>query len=514
SGGGAYIVALQNLGKTAGLTAAAALLIDYVLTVSVSIAAGVAAITSAFPLLYPWRVSLAAVCIAGIMLANLRGVRESGRVFAVPTYLFIASFFLLLAGGLTLLGSRGGTGFVPPGLVAPGGPGAAVTAVSVFVLLRAFASGCAALTGVEAIANGVQAFRPPEARNAALTLAWMAGILLTFFWGVTYLATTLGVTPREGETVVSQIARAIFGPTLPYYLIQASTAVILILAANTSFADFPRLSSILARDRFLPRQLANMGDRLVYSNGIVILGVLAILLVAIFGGETHALIAGRSHQRGGGGHDGARPRSTRRDEVPPGGLDRHPPHPVHHPGVPEGPPALPPHRIAADPGGIPRGAADRAHGGGARLRDPPGGDHGPALRRGHLEQCGGGHREPGPCQHRAPAEELGGARARGPPRRPRLPLPLGGGTNPGVHREGQGAFRAAPRDRGPAGVRPRALVGTLPAQPDGPGAQGRAPVQQGNYRDQRAAPPGALGRRSAGLPGPIRARRGGGDGVS
>ncbi len=289
SGGGAYTVAFQNLGKPAGLTAAAALLIDYVLTVAVSIAAGVAAITSAFPALYPWRVSLAALCITGIMLANLRGVRESGRVFAVPTYLFIASFFLLLAGGLTLLGSRGGPGFAPPGLVAPEGPEAAA-AVSLFILLRAFASGCAALTGVEAIANGVQAFRPPEARNAAITLAWMAGILLTFFWGVTYLATTLGVTPREGETVVSQIARAIFGRTAPYYLVQASTALILILAANTSFADFPRLSSILARDRFLPRQLANMGDRLVYSNGIVILGGLAILLVAVFGGETHALI--------------------------------------------------------------------------------------------------------------------------------------------------------------------------------------------------------------------------------
>lgn len=290
SGGGAYIVAHDNLGTTAGLTAAAALLIDYVLTVSVSIAAGVAAITSAFPHLYPWRVSLGALSILGIMLANLRGVRQSGRLFAVPTYVFIVSFFLLLAGGAVLLGSREAAGAIPEMPFAGAEGFGAAAAVPLFILLRAFASGCAALTGVEAVSNGIQAFRPPEARNAAITLAWMAAILLTFFLGLTSLATAFGVTPREGETVVSQIARTIFGPTPPYYLVQASTALILLLAANTSFADFPRLSSILARDRFLPRQLANVGDRLVYSNGIVILGGLAILLVAVFGGETHALI--------------------------------------------------------------------------------------------------------------------------------------------------------------------------------------------------------------------------------
>ncbi len=293
SGGGAYTVALHNLGRGAGLTAAAALMIDYVLTVAVSIAAGVAAITSAIPVLYPWRVSLAALCIVVIMLANLRGVRESGRLFAVPTYLFIASFLLLLVGGAVLLG-YGGDAAILPGrpsavLEASGAAGAAA-AVPLFLLLRAFASGCAALTGVEAISNGVQAFRPPESRNAAITLAWMAAILLTLFWGVTYLATAFGVAPREGETVISQIARAVFGRTPPYFLVQASTALILLLAANTSFAGFPRLTSVLAQDRFLPRQLANMGDRLVYSNGIVILGGLAILLVAVFRADTHALI--------------------------------------------------------------------------------------------------------------------------------------------------------------------------------------------------------------------------------
>ncbi|HEV8662014.1 MAG TPA: amino acid permease [Candidatus Methylomirabilis sp.] len=293
SGGGAYVVALHNLGRPAGLTAAAALMIDYVLTVAVSIAAGVAALTSAFPSLYPWRVSLAALCIVLIMVANLRGVRESGRLFAVPTYLFIASFFLLLIGGAVALGSRGDAAALPGGLpVTGGGSGTAgaASAVPLFILLRAFASGCAALTGVEAIANGVQAFRPPEARNAAITLAWMAAILLTLFLGVTYLATAFEVAPREGETVVSQIARAIFGRTIPYFLVQASTALILLLAANTSFAGFPRLTSVVAQDRFLPRQLANVGDRLVYSNGIVILGALAILLVAVFGADTHALI--------------------------------------------------------------------------------------------------------------------------------------------------------------------------------------------------------------------------------
>lgn len=290
SGGGAYIVALDNLGRGAGLTAAAALLIDYVLTVSVSIAAGVAAITSAFPRLYPWRVSLGALCILVIMVANLRGVRQSGRLFAVPTYVFIASFFILLAGGAALLGSGEAAGALPRMPPAAAGVSGAAAAVPLFILLRAFASGCAALTGVEAVSNGIQAFRPPEARNAAITLAWMAAILLAFFLGLTYLATAFGVIPREGETVVSQIARTIFGRTFPYFLVQASTALILILAANTSFADFPRLSSILARDRFLPRQLANVGDRLVYSNGIVILGGLAISLVVLFGGETHALI--------------------------------------------------------------------------------------------------------------------------------------------------------------------------------------------------------------------------------
>ncbi|MBI3325674.1 MAG: APC family permease [Nitrospinae bacterium] len=284
SGGGAYIVAKENLGMHAGLVAGAALMIDYVLTVAVSVAAGVAAITSAFPALFAHRVILCLLCILIVTLVNLRGVRESGRIFAVPTYAFIGSFVLMIVLGLLeyLLHQ-------PP--VFSAGPSTQpVETLTWFLVLRAFASGCAALTGVEAISNGVQAFKPPEAKNASATLCWMAIILGSFFVGITFLANHYGVLPREEETVVSQLARLVFGGGAFYYLIQVTTALILILAANTSYADFPRLASLLARDRFLPRQMANLGDRLVFSNGIIMLGVLAALLIVIFSGSTHALI--------------------------------------------------------------------------------------------------------------------------------------------------------------------------------------------------------------------------------
>ncbi len=284
SGGGAYIVARENLGVNAGLVAAAALMIDYVLTVSVSIAAGVAAITSAFPALYANRVMLCLLCILVITLINLRGVKESGKIFAIPTYLFIASFLALIGIGLIEFFARTGP------LLSTVSSRPAAGALTWFLVLRAFASGCTALTGVEAISNGVQAFQPPEAKNASRTLMWMAVILASLFVGITFLANHYGVTPNEGETVVSQLARGIFGGGVFYYLIQVSTALILILAANTSFADFPRLASLLGRDHFLPRQLANRGDRLVFSNGIIILGMLAALLIVIFQARTHALI--------------------------------------------------------------------------------------------------------------------------------------------------------------------------------------------------------------------------------
>jgi amino acid transporter len=283
SGGGSYIVSRANLGADLGLVAAAALMIDYVLTVSVSVAAGVAAVTSALPSLLTHRETLAVVCIGLIALANLRGVRESGRIFAVPTYLFVATFVVLVGAGVLRL-VRGDV----PSLASA--PPPATTALTWFLVLRAFASGCTALTGVEAISNGVPAFREPEAENAAATMRWMATILATLFMGITILAYAFGVVPKAEETVVSQLARGLFGRGLFYYLIQASTALILVLAANTSFADFPRLASLLARDRYVPRQLARRGDRLVFSNGIVILAVLAALLIVVYHGETHALI--------------------------------------------------------------------------------------------------------------------------------------------------------------------------------------------------------------------------------
>jgi amino acid transporter len=278
-------VAKENLGTWPGLVAGAALLTDYVLTVAVSISAGVAAIVSAFAILEPLRVELALIAIAFVTLVNLRGVRESGRVFAVPTYFFIATMFLLILVGLArwLFGS--------PPLVSPGPPSTnAVQSLTLLLILRAFASGCTAMTGVEAISNGVSVFKRPEADNAGKTLLWMAGILVTMFLGITYLVNQFGVVPRGGETVVSQLARAVFGTSPVYYLVQAATALILLLAANTSYSDFPRLAMWVARDRYLPRQLANLGDRLVYANGILLLGGLAALLVIIFGARTHALI--------------------------------------------------------------------------------------------------------------------------------------------------------------------------------------------------------------------------------
>ncbi len=282
-GGGSYIVARSNLGATPGLVAAASLMIDYVLTVAVSVAAGVAAITSAFPSLFGHRVAIGVFCVAVTAFGNLRGVRESGRLFAVPTYLFIATFGIFVSVGLFRL-VNGDIGPLPSAAVEP------ATTLTWFLVLRAFASGCTALTGMEAISDGVPAFKEPEYRNAAITLRWMAGILATLFLGITVLAAAFRVIPVEHETVVSQLARGLFGQGIFYYLIQAATALILILAANTSFADFPRLAFFLARDHYAPRQFGKRGDRLVFSNGIIILAALAALLLIVFHGDTHALI--------------------------------------------------------------------------------------------------------------------------------------------------------------------------------------------------------------------------------
>ena len=292
SGGGAYIVAKENLGPNAGLVAAAALLIDYVMTVAVSIAAGVAAVVSAFPQWHVNRTEMGLACVILIAIGNLRGIRESGRIFSVPTYFFIVSMLVVIGLGAW----RALTGTIAP--IEPGGTPtpAGVTALNTFLILRAFANGCTAMTGVEAVSNGVPAFKPPEEKNAAETLLIMAGLCVTLFMGVTLLAGAYHVVPlveSEGgyETIVSQLARGVFGGRgAPYYAVQAATTLILILAANTAFADFPRLSSIIARDRYLPRQFMNQGDRLAFSNGILVLSFLAGILLVAFGGDTHALI--------------------------------------------------------------------------------------------------------------------------------------------------------------------------------------------------------------------------------
>ncbi len=286
-GGGSYIVTKDNLGPLPGLVAAAALLTDYVLTVAVSIAAGVSALYSFYPPLYPYRVYLGVAAIALITIINLRGVRESGSIFAVPTYLFIASILTMLAVGFY----RHFTGQLHPitvsGAEVPLNPTQAIT---LFFVLRGFSAGCTALTGVEAISDGIPAFKPPEADNAGKTLLVMITLLTTMFLGITFLAHQVGAVPTHEETVLSQIARAVFGEGLGHGVIQAATALILFLAANTAFSDFPRLSFFLARDRYMPRQFANLGDRLVYSNGIITLGTLASLLLIIFQGNTHHLL--------------------------------------------------------------------------------------------------------------------------------------------------------------------------------------------------------------------------------
>lgn len=297
NGGGAYVVAKDNLGTNPGLVAAASLLVDYVLTVSVSISAGVAAITSAaqdtrFEWLTDYSVPMCIGFIVLIAFANLRGVRESGTLFSIPTYGFVFSFLAMILYGLVYYFLVGGQVPAPEQEEIKLAEGYVPQALTLFLVLGAFSNGCAALTGIEAISNGVQAFKKPEAKNASGTLIWMAVLLSTMFIGTSLLAYLYHVQPHENETVISQFAREIFtGPSgWFYYIIQAATAAILILAANTAFADFPRLSSLLANDRFLPRQFSNRGDKLVFTYGILVLAVAAIFLVILFGGDTSRLI--------------------------------------------------------------------------------------------------------------------------------------------------------------------------------------------------------------------------------
>jgi len=285
SGGGAYRVAKENIGENAGLTAAASLLVDYTLTVSVSISAGVLAITSAFPSLDVYRVQLCLVFLTLLTVGNLRGIRESGQIFAIPTYFFVVSIFVLIAIGLY----HYATGTMSS-VTAPPTKGVGTRQLTTLLLLTAFANGCTAMTGVEAVSDGVPAFRPPESKNAAATLVTMAVLAIAMFLGITFLAHAYQVMPTEKESGVSQLGRAIFGSGIVYYLVQAATTLILVLAANTAYADFPRLASIVSRDRFLPRQFMNQGDRLAFSNGILVLSAFAALLIVVFKGDTHALL--------------------------------------------------------------------------------------------------------------------------------------------------------------------------------------------------------------------------------
>lgn len=287
-GGGAYIVARDNLGELPAQTAGAALLTDYVLTVAVSISAGVAQLGSAFPALYPYRVWIAVALVMLVMLVNLRGVRESGVVFAIPTYFFVLMMFLTVGIGVArYLTGNLGTVENPPHMEIV----QTLSIVTPFLILHAFASGTAALTGVEAISNGITAFREPRSRNAGITLIWMSLILGSLFLGISFLTGKVNAVPSEAETVISQLTRTIFDGRGPLYLLTiAATTVILIMAANTAFADFPRLGALHANDGFLPRQLTYRGSRLVFSRGIITLALVASLLIILFQASVTRLI--------------------------------------------------------------------------------------------------------------------------------------------------------------------------------------------------------------------------------
>lgn len=284
TGGGSYVVARENLGTYPGLVAGGALLLDYILTAAVSLTAGVAEIASAFPQLWPYRVWLALGLLAVIALLNLRGLRESGTAMAVPVYLFLFSFFSMLLYGLMQAVMQG-----TPTALAVAAPPAQVP-LGLFLVMHAFSAGCTALTGIEAISNGVTAFKPPEWVNARKTLIVMAILMAFLFSGSIGLTQFFGIVAGPGETILSALARRLLGSGPLYYMVQFSTLAVLAVAANTSFAGFPRVAAILAQDKFLPRQLFNVGDRLVFENGILLLSALTAFLMVAFNGDSHALV--------------------------------------------------------------------------------------------------------------------------------------------------------------------------------------------------------------------------------
>ncbi len=283
SGGGSYVVARENLGTLTGLTAGAALLISYVLTAAVSLTAGVEAIASAFPEIWPYRTWIALAFLVVMTALNLRGIRETGTIMSIPVYLFLGTYLSMVLYGIIRAMIVGPQSFVG---VAP----AAVVPVSTVLVLRTFSAGCTALTGIEAISNGVPAFKPPESKNAQRTLALMAVLMNLLFLGSIGLSQFFAVVAGKEETILSALARSVLGNGLPYLIIQVSTMLVLAVAANTSFAGFPRLAALLAQDRFLPQQFTGLGDRLVLANGIISLSLVTGVLIVVFGGDSHSLI--------------------------------------------------------------------------------------------------------------------------------------------------------------------------------------------------------------------------------
>jgi len=289
-GGGAYTVAKDNLGEFPSLLAAAALLTDYILTVSVSVSAGVRAVTSAFPEIFDYRIHMAVLAIIFITWMNLRGVRDSGTVFAIPTYAFVGGVLLTILIGLARQWQLFGLTPLPvlehpvPATASP------IGFAYIWLLLRAFSGGCTALTGIEAISNGVQAFKPPESKNAALTMVTMGTMAMSLFVGITFLSTHMHLVPEEAESILSQMTRAVSGRGVLYFWVQLFTAAILFLAANTAYQDFPRLSSFLSKDRFMPRWMQNRGDRLVFSYGIAVLAFIASVIVVLFQADEIAML--------------------------------------------------------------------------------------------------------------------------------------------------------------------------------------------------------------------------------
>ena len=530
-GGGSYTVAKDNLGVRAGLVAAAALLTDYLLTVAVSIASGVAAITSAYPALKPHTVLLCVLAILLLMVVNLRGVRESGVLFSLPTYAFIAVMLALLGTGLVRLWTGHelapvlGAPLVDPVSSAQHANAIPIGFALAFLLMRGFAEGCAAMTGTEAISNGITAFRQPAQRNAAATLGWMVTLLAIFFLGVSYLAQHYAIMPSASQTVLSQLGRHVFGGGLPYLFLQYATFAVLVLAANTAFADFPRLASILANERYMPTQLAARGDRLAFSNGIVLLALFAMVLIWAFAGDANALVPLYAvgvfvcftlSQAGMVVHWWKTRDPGWRWKAALNGLGAvatglvsiiqvatkfvHGASiivliiPSDHHAAPRHPPALRPLRPRSEVHGAEPDHAAAPHGDRPNVQDHQGRGRRVGVRHYDLRQCARGVRGGGQGFHHGTPGGVGGVGYRRAVGRDPLPLPLD--PSPARPLRGTAGAQRAGRsgDGGGAGDRAGSLVGASAPQHDGVVHPDCVPLPAERGRDRRAV---SLGRRSA-----------------